>query len=435
MANFNLPMERDIRLKSTIIFLFVAIAGGATLLSARVSADKPAEFHVVALGSVVSDSPTLDVRSEATGVIADIRVRDGDTVDAGTVLVRLENPALQSTADEVAHTLDGLIARRARLVAEHGRLQQVSFPAALADRSNDPYVASLLATESALFEERKLARQSEVDQLNERVAKLQNEIVAYRLQAAGKDKELSYVREQLRSARDLRAKSLMPNSTLLSLEREAVRLESDRDGVLGASIAQAEGRIAESRFMMLQVQRERAQETLRELSETDAKLAEAGSRQRADAEQLRRLEVKAPSAGIVRLQPDRTIGARVADGEGIVRITRQETSFVVDAAIAPADIAALRVGQDVKVQLSTPGRAEPTELAGTLSGIGPVAGTHNEQPAYRARIALASSECQRAGPVQPGMEARVTLVGQRRSKLASTLYPVGDRIARALQGI
>jgi len=435
MDNLDLPMERNIRLKSTIILLTAAIAGGATMLSASVSADKPAEFHVVAQGSVVSDSSTLEVRSEATGVIADIRVRDGDTVDAGTVLVRLENPALQGTADEVAHMLDALIARRARLAAEHGRLQQVSFPPSLADRSSDPYIANLLATESALFEERKLARQSEVDQLNERIAKLQDEIVAYKRQVAGKDKELSYVREQLRSARDLRAKSLMPTSTLLSLEREAVRLESDRDGVLGASIAQAEGRIAESRFLMLQVQRERAQETLRELSETDAKLAEAASRQRVDAEQLRRLEVKAPAAGVVRLQPDRAIGVRVADGEGLVKITRQEKSFVVDAAIAPTDIAALRVGQDVKVQLSTPDRAEPAELVGTLSGIGPVVDTRNEQLSYRARIALASSECQRAGPVQPGTEARVTLVGQRRSRLASALSPVGDRIARVLQGI
>lgn len=435
MANRDLPMECNISLKSTILLVLAAIAGGATLLSASVSADKPAEFHVVALGSVVSDSSTLDVRSEAAGVIADIRVRDGDTVDAGTVLLRLENPALQGTADELAHTLDAFIARRARLAAEHGRLMQVSFPASLADRSNDPYVAELLATESALFEERRLARQSEIDQLNARVAKLQDEIVAYRLQAAGKDKELSYVKEQLRSARDLRAKSLMPTSTLLSLEREAVRLESERDGVLGASIAQAEGRIAESRFLMLQVQRERAQETLRELNETDAKLAEAGSRQRVDAEQLRRLEVKAPAAGVVRLQPDRAIGARVADGEGIVKITRQETSFVVDAAIAPRDIPALRVGQDVKVQLSAPGRAEPAELVGTLSGIGPVVVNDDEQLSYKARIALASSECQRVGPVQPGMEARVTLVGQRRSRLSSALYPVGDRIARVFQGI
>ncbi|HWK33014.1 MAG TPA: HlyD family efflux transporter periplasmic adaptor subunit [Hyphomicrobium sp.] len=435
MANFDLPMERNISLKTTIIVLLAAIVGGATMLSGNVSADKPAEFHVVALGSVVSDSSTLDVRSEATGVIADIRVRDGETVDAGTVLLRLDNAALQGTADEAAHTLDALVARRARLAAEHGRLEKVSFPASLADRSDDPYVANLIAMENALFEERKMARQSEVEQLNERVAKLQNEVVAYKIQAAGKDKELSYVKEQLRSARDLRAKSLMPTSTLLSLEREAVRLESERDGVLGASIAQAEGRIAESRFTMLQVQRERAQETLRELSEADAKLAEAGTRQRAGAEQLRRLEVKAPAAGIVRLQPDRAIGMRVADGEGVVKITRQDTSFVVDAAIAQADIAALRVGQDVKVQLSTPDRAEPAELIGTLSGIGPVADTHNKQLSYRARIALASSECQRVGPVQPGMEARVTLVGERRSKLASAWYPVGDRIARALQGI
>jgi len=400
------------------------------MLSASVSADKPAEFHVVALGSVVSDSASFEVRSEATGVISDIRVRDGDTVDAGTVLVRLENPLLQGTADEAAHVLDALIARRARLAAEHGRLERPSFPASLTDRSNDPHVANLLATESALFEERRLARRSELDQLNDRIAKLQNEVVAYRLQAAGKDKELSYVKEQLRSARDLRAKSLMPTSTLLSLEREAVRLESERDGVLGASIAQAEGRIAESRFTLLQVQRERAQDTLRELSETDGKLLEAASRHRTDAEQLRRLEVKAPAAGVVRLQPERAIGARVADGDGVVKITREETNFMVEAAIASSDVAAVRIGQDVKVQLLTADSAEPVELVGTLSGIGPIIDSHHKPLSYRARISLASSECRRVGPVQPGMQARVTLVGQRRSK-----HPVGARIARALQGI
>ncbi len=390
------------------------------------------DHQLVAPGAVVIEANPVAVHANIAGRIAEVRVSSGDHVRPGDVLMRLDGGVIASTAIALSRAEDELVARQARLRAEQSKVEYVTFPGELASRDSDPEVAGLLAAEVDLFNARRLNQKGQLGELFERISKLQKEINAYGLQAAAKTGELEFVMQQLKAARDLRAKSLIPTATLAALEREGIRLQGERDGVLGASVAQAEGRIAETRFLMFQIERDREAEVMRDLRDSAGKLAEVGDRKRSLADQLRQLEVVAPEAGIVGLAATRSIGSVVTANEAIVTIAPAVEGFAVDASIAQSDIGALRLGQSVTVLLPVGLRPEGAELAGTLSQIEPV---DTNQSMYKARIALAPVDCTRVGPVQPGTEARVMLGASRRSMLSAILAPVGGRLIRALTAI
>jgi HlyD family secretion protein len=391
------------------------------------------ERQLSAPGLVVVERKALEVHSNVNGTIAEVRVRGGDHVAAGDVLMRLDETGLAARALGLLRSQDELSSRLARLRAELNKAKKISFPSSLTERGLDPRVTELLDGETALFNARQAIKEAQTIELLNRVARLEKEIGAYGIQVAAKSGELALVNVQLQAARDLRAKRLIPSATLAGLEREAIRLAGERDGVLGASIAQAEGRISEIRFMMIQVDRDREADIMRDLRDTETKLADVSDRQRGTTEQLKLLEVTAPEAGVVEYPAARSVGAAVAAGQELVSIAPPIDGFAIDASIAQSEIAAVRLGQSVTVQLPVAGSHERAQLSGILRQIAPIDGDGTaSQQLYRARIDLAATDCSKVGPVQPGTEARVMLGVHRRSVLSSVLQPVGHGIARAL---
>ena len=390
--------------------------------------------NVIASGAVIIDTDPKQLRSGASGMIAELRVHDGDHVAAGDVLMRLDDAVTRGSLDMLVRTLDELAARLARLQTEQTDGTAIAFPQNLVTRSREPEVARLLAGEINLFNLRMLARGAEKEQLNQRINQLKAEIGGYSVLMTAKDNELALIQQQLKGARDLRLKNLMPLSTLTTLERDAVRLEGERRGQLVATIAQAEGRIAETRLLVMQVDRERVGEVGRELRETEARIAEVLERKLTIEDRLRRLEIKAPQDGIVHLASLRTVGDDVAAGDAVMSISPRTDGIVVEATIASRDIGRLRVGQNAVLQFATPAPNTPAKITGTLSRLAPQESSEREPGNfYRARIAVAAPECARLGAVRPGTQAEVLLEPEQQA--TSIWQPLGDGVVRALRSI
>ena len=117
-------------------------------------------------------------------------MRDGDTVEAGDLLVQLDPTVAGANLKIVAGTLDQLLARKARLDAERDGSQRIAFPPALAGRSAEPDVAASIAGEGSLFAARRAARATQRSQLAERVRQLQQEIVGLEAQRRSKGDEI-----------------------------------------------------------------------------------------------------------------------------------------------------------------------------------------------------------------------------------------------------
>lgn len=386
--------------------------------------------EVVASGAVILDATPKQVRSTAGGTVAEIRVRDGDQVAAGDIIMRLEDTITRATLVAIGRSLDELLAQQARLQAEQAGAAQIAFPAALLARAADPDIGQLLGGETDLFRVRAAVRVAEKQQLGQRIDQLQREIDGYSVLMTAKDNELALVGQQLKGMRDLRAKNLMPIATLTALERDAVRLDGERRGQLVATMAQAEGRIAETRLLAMQFDRDRVTDIRRDLRDTESRIAGVMERKLAAEDRLRRLEIRAPQAGVVHQPLTRTLGEDVAAGEEVMSIAPPVDGIVVEANIASRDIARLRLGQSAVLSFSTPQPNGTAKITGTLARLAPDASSDRTGDFYRARIAVAPPECARLGTVRPGTQAEVSL---ETAASSTPLQQIWQPLGRALR--
>ena len=152
--------------------LMLVLAGGFGGWASTV----PISGALIAPGPVVVDSNVKKVQHPTGGVVGEVRVRDGDTVKAGDIVVRLDETVVKASLAIVVKTLNGLLARAARLEAEQRGVDKIKFPAMLTDRADDPEVRDVMASETKLFEVRVNGRAGQKSQLRERVMQLNEEI-------------------------------------------------------------------------------------------------------------------------------------------------------------------------------------------------------------------------------------------------------------------
>jgi HlyD family secretion protein len=146
---------------------------------------------VIAPGQLVVDSNVKKVQHPTGGVVGELRVKDGDRVKAGDVLLRLDETQARTNLAIVTTALDELAARQARGEAERDGVEKVSFPGDLLVRLADPAVQRVTTGEQKLFEIRRGAREGQKAQLREQIAQFRQQIQGNTEQEAAKAKERS----------------------------------------------------------------------------------------------------------------------------------------------------------------------------------------------------------------------------------------------------
>src|SRR5215210_8196329 len=345
------------------IALVVLLAGGVGGWAATT------EFAgaVIAPGNLVVETNVKKVQHPTGGVVGELRVRDGDEVKAGDVVVRLDDTVTRANLAIVVKSLDELSARQAREEAERDGANAPSFPADLLARRSDAEVARLIAGEQKLFETRRSARQGQKAQLKERVGQLQEQISGLTDQIAAKKREIVLIGEELKGVRELWQKNLIPIQRVTALERDAARLEGER-GSLVSSIAQIKGKITETELQILQIDQELRTEVGKDLAEIRGKLAELVEKRVAAEDQLKRVELRAPQDGVVHQLAIHTIGGVITpNGEPLMLIVPKADALTVEAKIAPQDIDQVRIGHRAVLRFSAFNQRTTPELTGEVS--------------------------------------------------------------------
>ena len=263
---------------------------------------------LIAPGSVVVDSNVKKVQHPTGGVVGEVRVRDGDVVKAGDIVVRLDETVVKASLAIVVKTLNGLWARAARLEAEQRGLDKIQFPAHLTDQAGDPEVRDVMASETKLFEVRVNGRAGQKSQLRERVWQLNEEIAGLTAQEQAKEKEISLVEKELVGVRQLYDQRLIQISRLTQLERDMARLTGERGQYIAAR-AQAKGKITETELQIIQVDKDVVSEVSKDLRESNDKIGEFVERKVTAEDQLRRIDIRAPQDGVVLQSTVHTVGA------------------------------------------------------------------------------------------------------------------------------
>lgn len=431
----NAPSSHDairrlMRAGLIVVLLLVGVVGGwafATEISGA----------VLAPGAVVVDSNVKKVQHPTGGIIGEIRVRDGDRVRAGDIVVRLDETITRANLAIVSRNLNELMSRKARLTAERDEAKGVRFPPELlAAAEKDTEVAYLMESESKVFQLRVAARFGQKAVLMERNVQLQEEIGGHEAQSTSKEKEIELIKNELEGARDLWKKNLMPITKLTALEREAARLTGERAQLL-AQIAQAKGKIGEISLQVLQIDRDASSEVSRELREIEAKIGELTERKIAAEDQMRRIDLRAPQDGTVHQSAVHTLGGVITPGEVLMLVVPGADRLTVEAKIAPQDIDQLWVGQTALLRFTAFNQRTTPEINGTLDRISADITTDQRsgQSYYTVRIALANSEIARLGNVKivPGMPVETMIKTADRRVISYLMKPLQDQIARAFR--
>ena len=397
----------------------------------------PISGALIAPGQVVVDSNVKKVQHPTGGVVGEVRVRDGDTVKAGDIVVRLDETVVKASLAIVTKTLNGLLARAARLEAEQRGLDTIKFPAMLTDRAEDPDVRDVMASETKLFEVRVNGRAGQKSQLRERVMQLNEEIQGLSAQENAKDKEIALVANELIGVRQLYEQRLIQISRLTTLERDSARLSGERAQYI-ASRAQARGKITETELQIIQVDKDMVSEVSKDLRETNDKIGEFVERKVTAEDQLRRIDIRAPQAGMVLQSTVHTVGGVITAGDAIMMIVPQADDLSVEAKVNPQDIDKLQIGQKTLLRLSAFNQRTTPELNGKVTRVSADVTTEQRtgQTYYTIRVSMPPEEVARLGgsnKLIPGMPVEAFVQTGDRTMFSYLMKPLSDQLMRSFR--
>jgi membrane fusion protein, type I secretion system len=414
------------------ITVIVLVAGGLGAWAATTELSGA----VIAPGTLVVESNVKKVQHPTGGVVGELRVRDGDHVKVGDVVVRLDDTTTRANLAIVVKGLDELYARQARLEAERDDEEAIDFPDELLARKRDREVARTIDGEQKLFDLRLKARLGQKSQLRERIAQLQDEVVGLTGQAEAKKEEIALIHQELKGVRELWDKKLIPISRLMALEREAVRINGER-GQLVSAIAQNRGKTSEIKLQILQIDQDLRSEVAKELREIQGKMAELVERRVAAEDQLKRIDIRAPQAGVVHQLNVHTVGGVVTASEPLMLIVPETDELTVEAKIAPQNIDQLAVGQRATLRFSAFNQRTTPELNGVVTVISADIAQDQKTGAtyYVVRISMPAEEVARLGALKlvAGMPVEAFVRTDDRTVMSYLVKPLHDQIVKAFR--
>ncbi len=371
-------------------------------------------------GQVIPSSEVQVIQNLEGGIIEAMLVQEGETIEAGQVLLRLKNVQAKSDFDANNRQYHGLLATVARLRAEaDGTPPQ--FPAAVTQVAPESVTA-----EMAAYEANKIRQQDQADILQQQLSQKQQEITELEKRIASDSNVLQLAREERNMVRPMVARGASSRQELLQLERQIVQ----QQGVLEelklslpratAAVKEAEGRIQEqaSNFKA---------EAQRQLSEKTIELNTLKEALAALLDRSERTEIASPVHGTVKDIKIRTIGGVVQPGESIMEIVPLEDQLIVEGRIKPSDIAFIYPGQKAVVRVSAYDFSIYGSLEGKVVEISPDSITNERgESFYRIKVRTAENKLRKDNKdldIIPGMQATVDLVTGEKTVMTYILKP------------
>lgn len=392
---------------------------------------------VIAQGQLRVESKRQVVQHPDGGVVGEILVREGDRVEAGDVLIRLDGNKLRSDLAVLESQLYEIMARRARLVAEQSGSDTIEFDEELIEVARErPELQSLISGQLSLFEARATTLQRERDMLIERQEQTREEIRGSEAEIASYERQAALIAEELEGQRKLLKKGLAQANRVLALEREAARLEGER-GQLISRAAQLKGRIAETGIEIVRLEANQREEAISQLRDIGYRELELKEKRIALREQLSRLDIKAPRSGIVYDMSIHTLNSVIRPAEPILYIVPTDTALVVDAKVAPVNVDEIHAGQEAVLRFSAFSSRTTPEIIGMVAQVSPDALTDQKTGItyYRAEITISDAEIAKleGRPLMPGMPVDVFIQTGERTPFSYLMKPFTDYFYRAMR--
>ncbi|WP_371170619.1 HlyD family type I secretion periplasmic adaptor subunit [Aliiroseovarius sp. 2305UL8-7] len=390
---------------------------------------------VIAPGKVVVRGLPKQVQSLDGGVVDEILVRDGDVVSKGDVLLRLDPSLLQINLEIYRNRLAEVVTREARLDSEYQELTAPTF------NIDSPYLSGIdlnqhFKGQREIFVARAEVLSGRKEQLAERILQFGNQISGVEALIKSKQDQLEYVSQELANLQGLNNEGLIRESELLELQgRESSLLGQIAEHQ--SELARIHNSIRDTELEILQADREFKEQVVTELRETTAEGEELILQIVTVEKQLERVDILAPTDGIVHELQATTEGGVVAPEATITQIVPLSDGVEFKLQVDPRSIDQVFVGQTAKVIFPAFNQRTTPELYGSVSGISPtsVEDPQTGESYFRIDLTLPDDEIARLGEVEliPGMPVEAFLQTGERSVLTYLTEPLVQQLRRAFR--
>ncbi|MEQ6918088.1 HlyD family type I secretion periplasmic adaptor subunit [Halomonas aquatica] len=370
-------------------------------------------------GRVIPSSQLQRVQSYDGGVVQDILVREGQQVEAGELLMRIDPTRFLANFRENRATAQSLQARAERL-----RALATGSPFTPSDQLVEQAPA-IVAQERELFDNslEKLSERQSI--LQERLSQRRAELDEAQSRRDTAARELGMASQELNLTRPLLQSGAVSEVDVLRLRRDVSRASGERTQA-AAQVERLQSAIEEAQSQLREVELEARNEWRTELSRTLGELAALDESSSGLEDRVRLSEIRSPVDGVVQRLAMNTLGGVVQPGQEVVDIVPTDDALLVEARIAPQDIAFLRPGQPATIKLTAYDFAIYGGLEAELDLISADTITDDEgNTFYLVRVrTLEDTRLQREMDVIPGMTAQVDIMTGKRTVMQYLLKPV-----------
>ena len=369
-------------------------------------------------GRVIPSSQVQVVQSLEPGIVAEILVAEGDRVEAGQNLIRIDYTGVAAKLGELRQQQLALAAELDRLNAQAGGAAEYAPPEVM-EAGSELFYRDQLAV--FLAEQRKL-EEAILIRGQQLVQRRQNLLEA-EATAAKQAASLELAERELALTRALFDKKAVPELELLRIERAVTELRGDlaiwqaAKLRLEAEVSEAEAQVEAERSAFLADVQARISKVNAEMSVVEESLRGAGDR-------VRRAMLKSPVGGVVNKVNVATIGEVIAAGASVVEIVPVDDTLLVETRIRPQDVAFIHAGAKATVRLSAYDYTKYGTLSGVVERIGADTITDEEGETFYQVIVSTGPADPGAIRVIPGMVATVDISNGERTVLEYLLKPV-----------
>lgn len=391
---------------------------------------------VISQGRIEVDQNRQVVQHPDGGVVAEIVVKEGDSVAIDALLIRLDATELQSELAVVEGQLFEVLSRRARFEAERDGAAGLTFQTLL-NEAPPGVAAELMEGQERLFEARLESALQEKNQLSRRREQIISQIEGIRAQQEAISIQLGLIEQELESQQSLLDRGLAQAARVLGLQREQANLAGTA-GELTAAVAQAEGRITEIDIEILRIETTRREEAITRLRDLQFNEIELAEQRRTLINRLERLDIRSPVAGIVYGMQVFAPRSVIRAADPVLYVVPQDRPLVIATQVDPIHIDQIFVGQEVGVRFSAFDQRRTPELTGRVTQVSADAFTdQNAQVSYyRAQVELLEGELARLPAdmtLIPGMPVESFIRTQDRTPMDYLIKPLSDYFTRAFR--
>ncbi|MEB3327764.1 MAG: HlyD family type I secretion periplasmic adaptor subunit [Candidatus Sericytochromatia bacterium] len=384
------------------------------------------------VGQVVTASQTQVVQNLEGGIVTEIKVKGGDRVRRGQVLLKLSPKAAEADLKELEVTSVGLLAAGIRLEAEANGQAPV-FPRELRQRAPE-----VVRNEAALHRQRQQSLGTQLEVLRAELSEKRAVLAELRARVPSIQETLRMIAIQMREMEALVAAGSASPAEIIALRKEAaaqrIQLTVAQESIPGAvaAVSGAERRLREKQATY-------QAEAFEQLSQNRVKFLALQGQIDRRRDQAARTSVESPVNGVIKTLHVSTVGEVVAPGRTIVEIVPAGESLLVEARISPSDIGFVAPGQPVDVRLTAFDHTIYGSLKGKVNQISPDTVRDEADPKQiYYRVTINTEKSVLTGPsgnltILPGMIAEVDIQTGRRTVLEYVLKPLTRAKATALR--